>query len=37
MKEEMVAARLDGRTKRPPPPPPEPVTVSPMQRGRGVR
>ncbi len=37
MKEEMVAARLDGRTKRPPPPPPEPVTMSPMQRGRGVR
>jgi tRNA nucleotidyltransferase (CCA-adding enzyme) len=37
MKEEMVAARLDGKTKRPPPPPPEPVTVSPMQRGRGVR
>jgi tRNA nucleotidyltransferase/poly(A) polymerase len=37
LKDEMVAARLDGRTKRPPPPPVEPVAVSPMQRGRGVR
>jgi tRNA nucleotidyltransferase (CCA-adding enzyme) len=37
VKEEMVAARLDGRTKRPPPPPVEPVAVHSMQRGRGVR
>jgi tRNA nucleotidyltransferase (CCA-adding enzyme) len=35
MKEEMVAARLDGRTKRPPPPPVEPVAAAPaLQRGR---
>jgi tRNA nucleotidyltransferase (CCA-adding enzyme) len=35
MKEEMIAARLDGRTKRPPPPPPEPIVMAPaLQRGR---
>jgi tRNA nucleotidyltransferase (CCA-adding enzyme) len=38
VKAEMVAARLDGKTKRPPPPPPEPVAIAPVaQRGRGVR
>ena len=35
LKAEMVAARLDGRTKKPPPPPVEPVAVvAAMQRGR---
>jgi tRNA nucleotidyltransferase (CCA-adding enzyme) len=34
MKQEMVAARLDGRTRRPPPPPVEPVAVAPAMRGR---
>jgi tRNA nucleotidyltransferase (CCA-adding enzyme) len=38
LKEEMIVARLDGRTKKPPPAPVEPPTpVSAMQRGRGVR
>jgi hypothetical protein len=38
LKEEMVAARLDGRTKKPPPPPVEPVPMmTAMQRGRVVR
>src|SRR5262249_16301211 len=36
MKEEMIAGRLDGRTKRPPPPPVE-QPAPPLQRGRGVR
>src|SRR5262249_27332419 len=35
LKAEMVAARLDGRTKKAPPPPVEPVAVAaPMPRGR---
>jgi tRNA nucleotidyltransferase (CCA-adding enzyme) len=35
LKAEMVSARLDGRTKKPPPPPVEPVAVvAAMQRGR---
>jgi tRNA nucleotidyltransferase (CCA-adding enzyme) len=38
LKAEMVDARLDGRTKKPPPPPVEPIPVlSAMQRGRGAR
>jgi len=37
LKAEMVAARLDGKTKRPPPPPVEPVALTPTGRGRGVR
>ncbi len=37
LKAEMVAARLDGKTKRPPPPPVEPVPLAPAGRGRGVR
>ncbi len=37
LKAEMVAARLDGKTKRPPPPPVEPVALGPAGRGRGVR
>ncbi|HTM49961.1 MAG TPA: hypothetical protein VL285_14815 [Bryobacteraceae bacterium] len=37
MKEEMVAARLDGRTRKPPPPPVEPVPMAGPMRGRGVR
>lgn len=38
LKDEMVAARLDGRTKRPPPAPVEPPAPIPaMQRGRAVR
>jgi tRNA nucleotidyltransferase (CCA-adding enzyme) len=37
-KDEMIAARLDGRTKRPPPPPLDPPTPVPAaQRGRAVR
>ena len=34
LKEEMISARLDGRTKRPPPPPVEVPPVQGMQRGR---
>jgi tRNA nucleotidyltransferase (CCA-adding enzyme) len=38
LKAEMVDARLDGRTKKPPPPPVEPIPVlSAMQRGRSAR
>ena len=38
LKEEMIAARLDGRTKKPPPAPVEPPgPVTAMQRGRAVR
>jgi tRNA nucleotidyltransferase/poly(A) polymerase len=38
LKAEMVAARLDGKTKKPPPPPVEPVPMmTAMQRGRVVR
>ncbi len=38
LKVEMVAARLDGKTKKPPPPPVEPVPMmTAMQRGRVVR
>jgi tRNA nucleotidyltransferase (CCA-adding enzyme) len=38
LKEEMIVARLDGRTKKPPPAPVEPpAPVTAMQRGRGVR
>ena len=38
LKAEMVDARLDGRTKKPPPPPVEPIPVlTAMQRGRSAR
>jgi tRNA nucleotidyltransferase (CCA-adding enzyme) len=38
VKDEMIAARLDGRTKRPPPAPVEPPAPPPqLQRGRGAR
>jgi len=37
LKEEMISARLDGRTKKPPPPPVEPVVMTAAMRGRGVR
>jgi tRNA nucleotidyltransferase/poly(A) polymerase len=34
LKDEMIAARLDGRTKKPAPPPPPPEPVPPGPRGR---
>jgi len=37
VKEEMISARLDGKTKKPPPPPVEPVVMTAALRGRGVR
>jgi tRNA nucleotidyltransferase (CCA-adding enzyme) len=37
VKDEMISARLDGRTKKPPPPPVEPMAMTAGPRGRGVR